>query len=75
MNRIATEQLTRRHALGMLGATTLGPVSVLAAPAYAVAPMKIGCGAVTFRKSSLAEAFERIRRAGYQYVEPQATGP
>ena len=34
--------------------------------------MKIGCGTVCFRKFSLEEAMERIRRAGYEYVEPQA---
>jgi len=37
--------------------------------------MKIGCGTVSFRKSTLAEAMRRIARAGYPYVEPQATGP
>lgn len=37
--------------------------------------MRIGCGTVTFRKQPLEEALERIRRAGYDYVETQATGP
>ena len=37
--------------------------------------MKIGCGTVTFRKDSLKEALEKIKRAGYNYVEPQATAP
>ena len=37
--------------------------------------MKIGCRTVCFRKLSLEEAMERIRRAGYEYVEPQATAP
>lgn len=37
--------------------------------------MKIGCGTVSFRKSSLQEAMERIAKAGYEYVEPQATAP
>lgn len=37
--------------------------------------MKIGCGTVSFRKQSLDEAMERIARAGYEYVEPQATAP
>lgn len=37
--------------------------------------MKIGCGTVTFRRYSLEEALARIRRAGYEYVEPQATAP
>ena len=36
---------------------------------------KIGCGTVSFRKQSLEEAMERIARAGYEYVEPQATAP
>ena len=37
--------------------------------------MKIGCGTVSFRNQSLDEAMERIARAGYDYVEPQATAP
>jgi len=37
--------------------------------------LKIGCGTVSFRKYSLDEALERIARAGYEYVEPQATAP
>ena len=37
--------------------------------------MKIGCGTVSFRKASLDEALQRIARAGYEYVEPQATAP
>lgn len=37
--------------------------------------MKVGCGTVSFRKQSLQEALERIARAGYEYVEPQATAP
>jgi len=37
--------------------------------------MKTGCGTVSFRKQSLEEAMERIARAGYEYVEPQATAP
>ena len=37
--------------------------------------MKIGCGTVSFRNQSLDEAMERIARAGYEYVEPQATAP
>lgn len=37
--------------------------------------LRTGCGTVTFRKQSLEEALQRIARAGYEYVEPQATGP
>lgn len=37
--------------------------------------MKIGCGTVCFREYSLEEALTRIRNAGYEYVEPQATAP
>jgi len=37
--------------------------------------MKIGCGTVTFRNYPLQEALERVRRAGYEWVEPQATAP
>lgn len=36
---------------------------------------RIGCGTVSFRKLSLEEAMLRIARAGYEYVEPQATAP
>jgi len=38
-------------------------------------PMTIGCSTVSFRKYPLEEARPRIRRAGYEYFEPQATGP
>lgn len=68
--------LTRRELLGTaLGAAavTLGG-GLLAAPAGQT-PMKIGCGTVSFRKQPLREAMERIHRAGYEYIEPQATGP
>ena len=37
--------------------------------------MKIGCGTVSFRQQPLEEALERIKRAGYDYVETQATAP
>ena len=37
--------------------------------------MKIACGTVNFRKLPLREALERIKRAGYEWVEPQATAP
>ena len=37
--------------------------------------MSFGCGTVSFRQQSLDEAMERIARAGYEYVEPQATAP
>jgi len=37
--------------------------------------MKIGCGTVNFRKYSLKEALRIIKKAGYEYVEPQATAP
>lgn len=36
---------------------------------------KIGCGTVSFRNQPLDEAMERIARAGYEYVETQATAP
>lgn len=35
----------------------------------------IACGTVTFRNCSLEEALNRIKKAGYEYVEPQATAP
>ncbi len=37
--------------------------------------MKVGCGTVSFRKLPLDEALQRIARAGYEFVEPQATAP
>ncbi|MCX6993686.1 MAG: sugar phosphate isomerase/epimerase [Kiritimatiellaeota bacterium] len=37
--------------------------------------MKIACGTVTFREYPLEEALSRIKKAGYEYVEPQATAP
>ena len=37
--------------------------------------MKIACGTVTFREYPLEEALNRIKKAGYEYVEPQATPP
>lgn len=35
----------------------------------------VACGTVTFRNYSLEEALNRIKNAGYEYVEPQATAP
>ena len=35
----------------------------------------IACGTVNFRKLPLREALERIARAGYRWVETQATAP
>ena len=37
--------------------------------------MKIGCGTVSFRRLPLQSALERIARAGYGWVETQATAP
>ncbi len=37
--------------------------------------MQIACGTVSFRNYSLREAFDRIKRAGYEWCEPQATPP
>lgn len=71
-----TMKFTRRDALGMAigaAATAVMTGRVSAAPAEAW-PVKIGCGTVIFRTSPLREAMERIRRADYEYVEPQATG-
>ena len=81
MMQHGTEHVTRRQALATaLNAAALGTAaatllsnSALGQPA--AADVKIGCGTVTFRKRPLLEALERIRRAGYDYVEPQATGP
>jgi len=73
-------RLTRREALavavGAAGFATLAGKTVLAALSpEATTRMKIGCGTVNFRRRPVREAMERIRRAGYEYVEPQATGP
>ena len=80
MTRQKSNKLTRRQALGsMLGVAGIAAVSgkhaVSAPPTAGKATMGIGCGTVNFRKRPLKEAMDRIRRAGYEYVEPQATAP
>ncbi len=78
MARHETTRLTRRQALAVsvgAGIAALGAKPVLAAPVAKKAPMKLGCGTVSFRKQPLEEALERIRRAGYEYCETQATAP
>lgn len=74
---VRTESLTRREVLAAaLGAVTTAAVGGRLPAASAERwPVKIGCGTVSFRKRSLREALERIHRAGYKYVEPQATEP
>jgi sugar phosphate isomerase/epimerase len=68
-----TRNITRRRVLAAsLGAAGMAMVGGRSAATTAA---KIGCGTVTFRKRPLREALERIRRAGYEYVETQATGP
>lgn len=78
MNTNNTRTFTRREALaaafGVASALALGDRPTFAEPA-AKPTMRIGCGTVIFRKLPLQEALERIRRAGFDYVEPQATGP
>jgi len=77
MSSCESRRISRRDVLAALGAAgiaALGSRTSLAAPAGNW-PVKIGCGTVSFRKSPFKEALERIRRAGYEYVEPQATGP
>ena len=72
------QRFTRREFfVGTLGVPGLAAVGGLPArgAVQGKGPMKIGCGTVTFRKQPLEEALERIRRAGYEYVETQATGP
>ena len=72
------EGMTRR---GFLNGTLKGAAATALGglPAWGAtdgsAGMKIGCGTVCLRKLPLQEALERIRRAGYEYVETQATGP
>lgn len=78
MTRCEGGKLTRREVLavafGAAGFAAVGGKTVLGAlsPAAEKTPMKIGCGTVNFRKQPLREALERIRRAGYEYVEVQA---
>ena len=72
-------KLTRREVLAVslstIGFAAVGGRTVLGALSAAKTSMKIGCGTVSFRRRPLREALERIRRAGYEYVESQATGP
>jgi len=71
-----SKRLTRREVLGAAFAVAgLAVVGGRQASAAEKATMKIGCGTVIFRKRPLKEAMQRIRRAGYDYVEPQATAP
>lgn len=66
---------TRREALAATMAT-LGIATAGAGLSCAPVPAtKIGCGTVNFRKYPLQEALERIRSAGYEYIETQAVGP
>lgn len=66
--------MTRRSVLGgALAFAALGGVPARGADNKA--GLKIGCGTVCFRKLPLKDALARIRRAGYEYVETQATGP
>ena len=80
MSECISKAITRREALAVslaaVGLTTLDGTPTAAAPTAAgKGTMKIGCGTVIFRKRPLKEAMERIARAGYEYVEPQATAP
>jgi len=77
MSERASKTITRREvlaaSLAAAGLTALGGKQAVAAPpATGNTTMRIGCGTVCFRKLPLKEALERIRRAGYEYVEPQA---
>ncbi len=78
MNSYENSQFTRRQVLaGVIG--TIGFAAAGGMPGNGMAteksPMRIGCGTVCFRKRPFDEAVERIRRAGFEYIEPQATGP
>jgi len=80
MSECTSKTITRREALAAslaaAGITALGGKHALAAPPpVGKTTMQVGCGTVTFRKRPLKEAMERISRAGYEYVEPQATAP
>ncbi|MDD4870583.1 MAG: sugar phosphate isomerase/epimerase [Kiritimatiellae bacterium] len=71
-------QFTRRQvlvgAIGTAGLAAIGGISAIGAQDEKKLT-KIGCGTVCFRKLTLEEALERIHRAGYEYLETQATGP
>ena len=72
--------VTRREAmaavLGGAAAAAMGGGLMRAdEPAAKESSFKIGCGTVIFRQHPLRVALERIRRAGYDYFETQATGP
>jgi sugar phosphate isomerase/epimerase len=56
-----------------IAAVAVKPTGAESAPSAEPA-MKIACSTVNFRTLSLREAMARIRRAGYEYFEPQATG-
>jgi sugar phosphate isomerase/epimerase len=79
MSERTSKPITRREAvtasLAVVGLTALGGKPSAAAPPAEKAAMQVGCGTVCFRKRPLKEAMERIARAGYKYVEPQATAP
>ena len=76
MSRHSSSAISRRQMLSAaVGAAGLALAGKLAIAAPARSAFRIGCGTVTFRKLPLQEALERIRRAGYDYVETQATGP
>lgn len=71
-------KVTRRQILaGTMGIAGLAAISGISSIGAADGKklMNIGCGTVCFRKQPLEEALERIHRAGYEYVETQATGP
>jgi sugar phosphate isomerase/epimerase len=72
-----TQTLNRREAiaagLAAAGLAMVGNRWTFAEPASdARAPMKLGCGSVNFRTIPVKDAFERMRRAGYEYCEIQA---
>ena len=71
----SARNITRREAL-KASLATAGVLAFGAGSATAAAEgkpaMQVGCGTVSFRKLPLREALERIRRAGYDYAEPQA---
>jgi len=77
MRRNGSGSLTRRQwlASGLAAGGLVLTTGHLSWTAPAKEPMTIGCSTVSFRKYPLEEALQRIRRAGYDYFETQATGP
>ena len=70
MRKLVQGLTTRRAFLAGVAGTMAAAVSHAAEDEG----IRIGCGSVVFRKLPRLEALRRIRRAGFEYFETQATG-